>query len=95
MSLRFRRQLRFIPGLHLNLSRSGVSTTVGVPGMRVTLGRRPALDVGLLGSGVSYSKWLGSSAGTAPAAVPGRSVHVLWLWILLTLSRAAWVIRAR
>lgn len=92
MSFRFRRQLRLVPGLHLNLSRSGVSATVGVPGMRVTLGKRPALNVGLPGSGVSYRESLGSAPAAPAAAPPGRSVHVHWLWILLVLVIAAWAI---
>lgn len=94
MSLRFRRQLRIVPGLHLNLSKSGVSATVGVPGLRLTLGKRPALNVGLPGSGISYRESLGSAPPTPPAAQPGTSVHVHWLWVALVLVVAAWAIFA-
>ncbi len=38
MGLRFRRSLRLFPGVRLNFSRSGISTTVGVRGASITLG---------------------------------------------------------
>lgn len=92
MGFRFRRQLRLLPGLHLNLSRSGVSATVGVPGMRVTLGRRPALNVGLPGTGISYRESLGSAPPVPPAVAPGQSVHFHWVWVVLILVIVAWII---
>lgn len=85
MSLRFRRRLTLTRGLHLTLSRSGVSATVGVPGLRITLGQQPAISAGLPGSGISYREALPSQ---------GRRVHVRWLWIVL-IAAAAWVLLAR
>jgi hypothetical protein len=93
MPFRFRRRLRLLPGIHLNLSRSGVSATVGVPGMRVTLGRRPALNVGIPGTGISYRESLGR-APHAPTSPPARSVHVHWWWIALAVVLAAWALQA-
>jgi hypothetical protein len=93
MPFRFRRRIG-LPGLHLNLSRSGVSATVGVRGMRVTLGKRPALNVGLPGSGISYRESLNSTPPAPPAAAPPRSVHVHWLWVALVLVVAAWILMA-
>jgi hypothetical protein len=95
VGFRFRRQLRIIPGLHLNLSRSGISATVGVPGMRVTLGKRPALNIGLPGTGISYRESLGSAPPAPPAppaAAPGQSVHVHWLWVALVLVIVFWAV---
>jgi hypothetical protein len=55
MSLRFRQSVRLFPGVRLNFSRSGVSTTVGVRGASVTLGRGGThLNLGVPGTGVSY-----------------------------------------
>jgi len=55
MSLRFRRSVRLFPGVRLNFSRSGISTTVGVRGASMTLGPRGTYaNVGLPGSGLSY-----------------------------------------
>ena len=55
MSLRFRRSVRLFPGVRLNFSRSGISTTVGVRGATMTLGPRGTYaNVGIPGSGLSY-----------------------------------------
>ena len=42
MAWSFRRRIKIIPGVHLNLSRSGISTSVGVRGANVTLGKSGA-----------------------------------------------------
>jgi hypothetical protein len=55
MGLRFRRSVRLFPGVRLNFSGSGVSTTVGVRGAAVTLGQHGThLNLGLPGTGLSY-----------------------------------------
>lgn len=55
MGLRFRRSVRLFPGVRLNFSRSGVSTTVGVRGATVTIGQQGSrLNLGLPGTGLSY-----------------------------------------
>lgn len=55
MGLRFRRTVRLFPGVKLNFSRSGVSTTIGVRGAGITLGPHGAYaNVGLPGTGLSY-----------------------------------------
>lgn len=57
MGLRFRRTIRVMPGVRLNLSRSGISTSVGVRGAHVTVGHgRMRETVGLPGSGLSYTQ---------------------------------------
>jgi hypothetical protein len=60
-SFRFRRTIGLIPGLRLNLSKTGVSASVGVRGAHVTLGGKGIrTTVGLPGTGLSYteqSKW--------------------------------------
>jgi hypothetical protein len=91
MSLRFRRRIGF-PGLHINLSRSGVSLTAGVPGLRVTMGKRPAVSVGLPGTGISYRESLSSTPPAPAAAEPVRTRHVRWPWIALAIAIVAWLI---
>ncbi len=57
MPLRFRRSLKILPGIRLNLSRSGVSAAVGGRGARITVGHgRVRESVGLHGTGISYSE---------------------------------------
>jgi hypothetical protein len=74
MGLRFRRSVRLFPGVRLNFSRSGVSTSIGVRGATMTLGPRGTYaNVGILGSGLSYRTRLDTPSRThqrAPNPVP-------------------------
>jgi hypothetical protein len=55
MGLRFRKSVKLFPGVRLNFSGGGVSTTIGVRGASVNLGKLGAhLNVGIPGSGLSY-----------------------------------------
>lgn len=63
MGFRFRRSVRLFPGVRLNFSRSGVSTSIGVRGASMTLGSRGAYaNVGIPGSGLSYRTRLDAPA---------------------------------
>jgi hypothetical protein len=55
MSLRFQKRISILPGVRLNISPSGISTTLGIPGASVTLGGRDGAhaNFGLPGSGLS------------------------------------------
>jgi hypothetical protein len=56
MGWRFRRLVNMLPGIRLNFSRSGVSTSVGTRGAHVTLGnRKVGTTVGLPGTGLNYT----------------------------------------
>ena len=56
MGLRFRRRFHILPGVTFNLSRSGVSTSLGVRGAHLTLGHGHVRQtVGLPGTGISYT----------------------------------------
>lgn len=53
MAWRYRKRIKIIPGVHLNLSRSGISTSVGVRGASVTLGKNGTyLNTGIPGTGI-------------------------------------------
>ena len=70
MGFRFRKSIRILPGLRLNLSKSGVSTSIGKPGATVNISERGTrATVGLPGTGVSYSEKLSgpSTPGQQPA----------------------------
>jgi hypothetical protein len=65
MGLRFRRSVRLFPGVRLNFSRSGVSTSIGVRAATMTFGLRGAYaNVGIPGSGLSYRTRLDTPSGT-------------------------------
>jgi|ERR1700687_3504388 len=57
MGFRFRRSFKVAPGFRLNLSKSGVSTSVGRRGLWFTIGRRGTrTTVGIPGTGLSYAE---------------------------------------
>ncbi|MGY4568406.1 hypothetical protein ACVWY5_001476 [Bradyrhizobium sp. USDA 3256] len=62
MSFRFTRRMSILPGVRLNFSGSGISTTIGVPGIGLTLGGRggPTVNLGIPGTGISYRQPLRS-----------------------------------
>ena len=66
MGLRFSRHLKIIPGIRLNLSKSGVSTSVGRRGAWITFGPKDTRStIGLPGTGLSYTESRRSSTGSA------------------------------
>lgn len=60
MPLRFSRRLSIIPGLRLNLSKSGVSASIGHRGAWYTVGSRgQRATVGLPGTGLFWTERIG------------------------------------
>lgn len=61
MSFRFQRRVKVAPGVRLNFSKRGVSTSIGVRGASITVGKRGIYgNVGIPGSGLSYRTRLDS-----------------------------------
>jgi hypothetical protein len=94
MGLRFRRTVKLFPGVRLNLSRGGVSTTVGVRGASMTVGKQGTYaNVGLPGSGVSYRTRIdGDAEGHEPRGMEGgrkRSSLLPILVVVLALGGGA------
>jgi hypothetical protein len=52
MNFRFRRSIKIAPGIRINISKSGLSTSVG--GRGLTWNSRGALTASIPGTGVSY-----------------------------------------
>ena len=56
MGWKFQKRIRLLPGITLNLSRKGVSTSIGTRGARVTLGHgKRRTTLGIPGSGISHT----------------------------------------
>ena len=56
MAFRFQRRIKIAPGVRLNVSKSGVSTSVGTRGARVTFGDgKRRTTVGIPGTGLSHT----------------------------------------
>lgn len=62
--MRYRNRIKLAPGLHINLSGSGISTTLGLKGASVNIGKSGAhLNSGISGTGL-YNRSKISSAST-------------------------------
>jgi tetratricopeptide (TPR) repeat protein len=76
--MQFRRRIKIAPGVYVNVSKGGLSLSLGTKGLRYTLGKQgSAVSVGLPGTGVYYRKNLGKlgadKADEAEAPAPRSS----------------------
>ena len=90
MGFRFRRSIRIVPGIRLNIGKRGVSTSIGVRGAHITLGHGQVREtVGLPGTGLSYTavhRTHQEAPGEAQAApipdeLPKGRAWRGWVWI--------------
>ncbi|MGP1413412.1 DUF4236 domain-containing protein [Pyramidobacter piscolens] len=69
MGLRFKKSIKILPGVSINISKTGVSATIGPKGKSINVGTNGIFGNLGLGKGVSYRKKLGDvlpkNAGTA------------------------------
>ncbi len=78
MGLKFRRRQKLFPGVYLNFSAKGVSTTIGIKGFNVNVGKKGAyLNTGIPGTGLydrkKISGWNGKP--TAPNIPTQNPIH--------------------
>jgi len=67
MALRFQKRIRIAPGIRLNISKTGISGTVGVRGASINLGKGGAfVNAGLPGTGLSTRTRLADQADDNP-----------------------------
>ncbi|WP_271711652.1 DUF4236 domain-containing protein [Marinigracilibium pacificum] len=60
--MKFRKRVKILPGVVINLSRSGVSTTIGPKGVNVNIGKKGAyLNTGIPGTGLYNRKKIADS----------------------------------
>jgi len=87
MGFRFRRSIKLLPGLRINVSKSGVSASIGPRGATLNVSERGTrATVGLPGSGLSYSESLNEPA--APRASTSSALRVL-AWLLAVVFAVA------
>ena len=61
MGFRFKRILKILPGVRVNVSKGGLSTSLGVPGADINIGKRGiTTNAGIPGTGLSWRQKLGS-----------------------------------
>jgi hypothetical protein len=76
MGFRFRKRIKLAPGVHINLSRRGVSTSLGAPGATVNVSKRGTrATVGLPGTGLSYTEQVSRPRNTPPNADDADAGH--------------------
>ena len=64
MGFRFQKRLSILPGIRINLSKGGVSTSLGPRGADVNIGRHGVTtNAGIPGTGLSYRSKLGGHGG--------------------------------
>lgn len=77
MAFRFQKRIKVLPGVRLNVGKTGVSTTVGKRGLSVTSGKRGTyLNTGLPGTGLSYRQRL-ASGNTTTNQTQAKQSHIL------------------
>src|SRR6185312_2985770 len=64
MGFRFQKRISILPGVRINLSKGGVSTSLGPRGADVNIGRDGiTTNAGIPGTGLSYRSKLGGHGG--------------------------------
>jgi len=84
MGFRFQKRIKILPGLRINLSKTGISTSLGGKGLTVNLrGNKVKTTVGLPGTGLSYSETTkqthDSMAGGVWLLIVIGAVVLIWL----------------
>jgi hypothetical protein len=78
MAIRFRKSIKVAPGLKLNISKSGVSASVGRNGLTANLSKRGTrTTVGIPGTGLSASKLHKAQPSSEQASISGKTVLVV------------------
>ena len=76
MPIRFRKSYRILPGVKVNVSKSGMSFTVGSRGFHLTFGKRGVRQtVGIPGSGLSESSYVFKNEPESKKARRSTSSH--------------------
>ena len=86
MGFRFRKSTKLLPGVRLNLSKSGVSASVGRPCATINVSERGTRGtIGIPGTGMSYSENLNADKPHGPSG--GDDGSGAWiLWVIAALA---------
>jgi len=83
MAFLFRKRIKILPGLWFNLSKRGISTSIGGKGLTVNLkDGKTRTTASIPGTGLSYRTTSTSTpeeSAPTPAGVPG------WVWVLIVV----------
>ena len=96
MGFKFRKRIKIAPGLSINISKSGVSTSIGGKGSTINIGKKGVTATNSLpGTGISHSQKLfstssSSSGGSKKQLTPGAKIirNILFLIIAYFIFKA-------
>lgn len=78
MGWRFRKSIRLVPGVRLNVGKKGVSVSAGARGFKTTVGTSGrTTTVGMPGTGLSHTSRKGRSRKEAPQVAALASIHTV------------------
>ena len=84
MGFRFQKRIKIMPGVTINASKSGLSTSIGPRGARVTLGHgKTRTTVGAPGTGLSHTT-IESNQERTPDQPRGPSARTA-LWAIVAV----------
>ena len=92
MPFRFRKSFKILPGVRLNVSKGGVSTSLGGRGHEVNVGKRGVkTTLGIPGTGISYTSTPLQTHAAKPrkggcCAAPAASILLITIALLVVLS---------
>jgi hypothetical protein len=92
--MRFQKRIKLFPGVTINLSKSGVTASIGPKGAKINVGGdRPRVTVGLPGTGLSHTEAFGDVKRSPQplAAVPGAAKRSGWRWVAALLVFFFWM----
>ena len=88
MGWRFYRRVRVLPGISVNVSKSGPSLTIGGRGAHVTIGKRGITrTVGIPGTGIYYTSRHGYHTGIHRSSETGAANG--WMVIVASVGALA------
>jgi L,D-peptidoglycan transpeptidase YkuD (ErfK/YbiS/YcfS/YnhG family) len=83
MGFRFRKRIKILPGVWFNLSKSGISTSIGGKGLTVNLkDGKTKTTIGIPGTGLSYSE---TATGSHDDPAPEQHIIPAWVWLLIVV----------
>ena len=96
MGFRFRKSIKLLPGLKINLTHKGISSaSIGKPGASLNIGKKGTrTSVGIPGTGLSYSKYQPYKNEANKEQIPiheqqpiylqttEKSKSNIWLWVV-------------
>jgi hypothetical protein len=88
MGFRFRKRIKILPGVWFNLSKSGISTSIGGKGLTINLRKGKTMTTASLpGTGLSY-RTTSTSKPDDPA--PSQAMPI-WILLLIMVVVIVWL----